>query len=259
MEESTEPEKAPRKSKAIQRFQCDVCGRGYESKGALTHHRCRGPNWEEDLNADVDLDEDAQANYEKKKPDQKFQCDVCKREYLHKSSLRRHNCPGIEPSCKKSQPEKYVCDVCGREYMHKKSLLKHNCGAHVAPKVDSVPGNDAQCAFCLKEYCHRWSLGRHKCPEMQCTACSITFLTDAEAMSHWLTVHRRNFKCARCGKSFQRPGRLRVHERKHTGEKPHQCPECQKHFRRVSHLVMHLLVRHGINVKPFLKRRKETS
>src|SRR5277367_5790402 len=36
----------------------------------------------------------------------------------------------------------------------------------------------------------------------------------------------RKYACETCGKRFQAPSYLKIHERSHTGEKPFECEEC---------------------------------
>ncbi|KAJ4462190.1 putative Calcium/calmodulin-dependent protein kinase kinase [Paratrimastix pyriformis] len=51
------------------------------------------------------------------------------------------------------------------------------------------------------------------------------------------------FKCETCGRSFNRQGKLDVHKRIHTGERPFTCPEpgCDKSFTTEYHLKRHQL------------------
>eukprot|EP00049_Salpingoeca_infusionum_P000458 m.40056 g.40056 ORF g.40056 m.40056 type:complete len:307 (-) comp10392_c0_seq1:3532-4452(-) len=48
-------------------------------------------------------------------------------------------------------------------------------------------------------------------------------------------------KCRYCSAMFRWPSSLSRHERTHTGEKPHVCPECNKGFSQKAHLKAHML------------------
>ncbi|KAJ8339844.1 hypothetical protein SKAU_G00344770 [Synaphobranchus kaupii] len=64
-----------------------------------------------------------------------------------------------------------------------------------------------------------------------------------------LLNEERQFSCAQCGKLFAHPGRLKVHQRVHTGEKPFSCAQCGKRFAQSSHIKRHQRVHTG--EKPF--------
>ncbi|KAH7721534.1 hypothetical protein AAVH_10995 [Aphelenchoides avenae] len=55
----------------------------------------------------------------------------------------------------------------------------------------------------------------------------------------------KRYKCGLCGKAFARYGGLRVHERRHIGEKPCKCNECGLAFAQVGELQRHMRTHTG--------------
>ena len=56
---------------------------------------------------------------------------------------------------------------------------------------------------------------------------------------------RKSFKCQHCGKEFKTNGKLKVHIRTHTGDKPHKCQHCGKGFSQSGNLQMHIRTHTG--------------
>ena len=49
----------------------------------------------------------------------------------------------------------------------------------------------------------------------------------------------KNIICTICNKQFATPGKLKIHQRAHTKEKPYQCKYCTKRYRQRSAVTIH--------------------
>ncbi|XP_063280843.1 zinc finger protein 131-like isoform X3 [Prinia subflava] len=93
----------------------------------------------------------------------------------------------------------------------------------------------------------------HSAESYKCDTCNKSYLRESALKQH-LTCHhldegsaskkqrpgKKIHICQYCDKQFDHFGHFKEHLRKHTGEKPFECPNCHEHFARNSTLKCHL-------------------
>ncbi|XP_056888278.1 zinc finger protein 131 isoform X2 [Takifugu flavidus] len=118
----------------------------------------------------------------------------------------------------------FRCSKCDRGfklYYHLKQHLKTHVGSLEKPHV---------CIHCGKAYTREGALKQH----------IGTFHFDAEELSQNQKPQKKLHVCEFCKKSFDHFGHFKEHLRKHTGEKPYECPDCHERFARNSTLKCHM-------------------
>ncbi|KAK7929073.1 hypothetical protein WMY93_005468 [Mugilogobius chulae] len=63
---------------------------------------------------------------------------------------------------------------------------------------------------------------------------------------------RPKFECPDCGRTYGRKTELKMHQRYHTGDKPHACSCCNKRFISRDKLNVHMRIHTGERHTPAL-------
>ncbi|XP_057688693.1 zinc finger protein 131 isoform X1 [Corythoichthys intestinalis] len=113
------------------------------------------------------------------------------------------------------------CDRTFKLYYHLKQHLKTHLNLLKKQHV---------CSHCGKAYTREGALNQHL----------NAFHFDAEEQAQNQKAPKRVHICEYCKKHFDHFGHFKEHLRKHTGEKPYECPDCHERFARNSTLKCHM-------------------
>ena len=201
-------------------------------------------------------------NTRARKPPNKRICPTCGEQIGEKrfeAHLKTHSAKedGSEPKEPEPPIVWHYCEQCGKRYQN-----KHNLVCHIKAHHEGVL---YQCQLCPKTFKDRSSRWQHKNlvhstdERYNCKYCRLRFGTESELRRH-LPTHEveRQFTCRHCGKKFPFRRSLVLHERGHTGDKPHVCPEegCGKRWISSSGLARHRRQVHGAEPTKNPRRKK---
>ncbi|XP_076174968.1 uncharacterized protein LOC143150516 [Ptiloglossa arizonensis] len=220
---------------------CPYCHNTYSTENVMdthfrrmhkNHYRCKKCQYIYE-SQDI-LDEHYKLHERNSTP---LQCASCKNKYKHPWGLRQHQIRAhstVEPNaipeegsmyfeCGRRKPNQYrrktyTCEYCDNTYPQYSHLVAHERITH---GIQDKRSKEFRCNVCKKYFCSEESLRRHG------------------------ESHERRYTCDHCGKKFREKYILKLHIRKHTGEKPYQCKVCFRRYAELGVLRVHKLTHTG--------------
>ncbi|XP_066471477.1 zinc finger and SCAN domain-containing protein 31-like isoform X2 [Tiliqua scincoides] len=162
-------------------------------------------------------------------------CQHPKVEEMPASQQGAEICQKYQPG--KSEKQTFLQDKCV------KGLNESNLKEELLTQTRKKAGTD-----CEKKCSPRAELPKNQKIQklFECTYCGKMCNNSAHLIIHErIHTGERPHKCSKCGKSFCQKGNLITHERTHTGEKPHKCGDCGKSFSRKQQLIRHERIHSG--------------
>ncbi|XP_026092658.1 telomere zinc finger-associated protein-like isoform X1 [Carassius auratus] len=204
-------------------------------------------------------------------------CTLCPKRFLSRTELRLHE------SAKHRGEKLFVCEECGHRASSRNGLQMHikaihrnerpfvcefcnhaftqktNLNMHLRTHTGEKP---FQCHLCGKTFRTQASLDKHHRTHtgerpFSCEFCEQRFTEKGPLLRHIASKHQegRPHFCHICNKTFKAIEQLRVHVRRHKGMRKFECSECGYKFTRQAHLRRHLQIHNRVeNYNPKLRR-----
>ncbi|RMC13506.1 hypothetical protein DUI87_08582 [Hirundo rustica rustica] len=240
-------------------YKCKLCGKGFAHRNVYKNHK---------------------KTHSEERP---FQCEECKALFRTPFSLQRHllihnsertfKCDHCDATFKRKDTlnvhiqvvhdghKKYKCDLCDKAFVTP-SVLKSHKKTHTGEK-------EKICPYCGQKFASNGTLRVHirshtgiYYNEQRRLSKSVTRYLYADNLSVYKQANlqfkkelaeglkgERPYQCPYCDKAFSKNDGLKMHIRTHTREKPYQCSECNKAFSQKRGLDEHMRTHTG--EKPF--------
>ncbi|XP_017096813.2 transcription factor grauzone [Drosophila bipectinata] len=196
-----------------------------------------------------------------------YQCEHCSKSFFSSVVCDRHKLTHIPreqwqvkcTNCEKTFPTQYtmqqhvrlvhlnlyakICDVCGKSIRGREALARH------MEEHTGAPQSAIKCHLCDSKLTTKYGLARHikmmhtaeNLQPMQCELC-MKISPSLQAHQHHIKyTHNtaRTHQCPMCEKAFKRPNELKEHMTTHTGEVLYTCPHCPQTFNSNANMHAH--------------------
>lgn len=173
-----------------------------------------------------------------------YKCESCPRLFAKNTSLERHfatahsqaaDVAAQELAKEHSSSGELICEYCPRFFKRQDTLRRHMIAFH--PDVVAASGGSEDAIVSAPP--------KRTAKKRECPHCGISFPVSS------LTIHIRRhtgenpYKCDQCEKAFPRSQDLSLHKRQHTGERPSECKICAKKFISQNKLARHMRLHTG--------------
>ncbi|XP_076470057.1 uncharacterized protein LOC143300341 [Babylonia areolata] len=228
-----------------QRFKCEKCNMQFAVKSVLGYHiqmHCQHSSGF--ANAD-----NLSIHMGVGTGDRPYQCQLCDANYKIAGHLRDH----VRSRHSNSRP--FLCAKCGKDFAYSTARRRHEkvCGVDLSERIQF------QCSACDKGFVTAKGYTKHQvtCSNNQgenggkiempfkCSSCEKSFASFPALDRHQRFICGRIpqkgiYACEECGKMFYKRDRYITHTRRHAGEKPFKCPECELCFYDQGTLKTHM-------------------
>ncbi|KAM9847972.1 uncharacterized protein ACBR49_009240 [Aulostomus maculatus] len=165
-----------------------------------------------------------------------FICDVCGKSFYHGCHLTRHKLVHQEV-------RPYRCSSCGKGFTQAENLRSHQLIHTGEKQLCSICGNHYRClkSHVIRKHSHELpatELPAHNA--ITCDVCQKNFTNLSQYKLHQQRhTGEKPFGCDVCGKSYRWKELLRDHRYTHSGEKPYSCSLCSKTFSLATSFARH--------------------
>lgn len=165
-------------------------------------------------------------------------CTSCPEQFMQKRDLKIHM---IKVH---GAPKPHACPLCPKCFLSRTELRLHEASKHRGEKlfVCEECGHRASSRNGLQM--HIKAIHRNERPFV-CQLCNHAFTQKANLSMHLRThTGEKPFQCHLCGKTFRTQASLDKHHRTHTGERPFSCEFCEQRFTEKGPLLRHIASKH---------------
>ncbi|XP_028663224.1 telomere zinc finger-associated protein [Erpetoichthys calabaricus] len=167
-----------------------------------------------------------------------YKCTSCTEQFMQKKDLKSHL---IKVH---GAPKPHACSLCPKCFLSRTELRLHEASKHRGEKlfVCEECGHRASSRNGL--HMHIKAIHRNERPFV-CEFCNHAFTQKANLNMHLRThTGEKPFQCHLCGKTFRTQASLDKHHRTHTGERPFHCEFCEQRFTEKGPLLRHIASKH---------------